>query len=496
VIWVGTGGGISRFDGVNWAKVEDQEQVAASSMWEDISGDLWLGIAHVAGFGLTEGAVRYTPDRAPPQTVIAPRPPMLSANTIQTIRYVAGFKETHGITFSHSLDGEPFSGWSPEGFLVAKGLRDTTHRFVVKARDAFLQEDPSPDTALFEVDATAPAPLLTSPVFRQAVRDSITITGDVDDLRFRSYRILVRPQGASSWNPPDARQLAAGTTPIHGGVLAGWNTRPDPDGYYELHAEVTDTLGLVGAATNLVQVDNVAPFASQTTPALVSAATGGDVYTLNREVHVYLPPHALPQDAIVTIDPLVAGELPDSLPGGARPRSPGYTISWSGLPLAKRAIVDFHLDPLPSREASLWWRAPGGAWSLVGGTSAGNGMLSTTVSDSGAYDVFEGATPAPAGGGVTALSLTPRILSRSGYAGGQVGIGFVLGRAGSVSVDIYDRAGRKVREIAHDLDLPAGANLLRWDGRGRDGAIVSDGLYLVAVQALGERRLQELAVVR
>jgi ligand-binding sensor domain-containing protein len=496
VIWVGTAGGISRFDGVNWAKLTDPDgQLAVSSMWEDVAGDLWFGIPH-AGFGLSEGAVRHTPDRVPPQTVIAPRPDTLSANTVQTLRYVAGFKETQGITFSFSLDAEQFSPWSPEAFVVASGLRDGTHRFVVKARDALLQEDPSPDTAFFEVDATAPAPVLSTPVFGQPVRDSIAIRGDVDDLRFRSYRILVRPQGASSWNPPDATVLAVGTTPIHGGVLAGWNTRPDPDGYYELRAEVTDVLGLVGSTTNLVQVDNVAPFASQTTPARVSAATGGDVYTLHREVHLYLPPHALQEDATVTIDPLAAGALPGSLPGGARPRSPGYAISWSGLPLAKRVIVDFHLDPPPSPDASLWWHGPGGAWSLVGGTSAADGILSTTVSDSGAYAVFEGVGSVGNGGGVTALSLTPRVLSRSGYAGGQVGIGFVLGRPGRVSVDIYDRAGRQVREIAHDLDLPAGANLLRWDGRGHDGAMVDDGLYLVAVRALGERRLQELAVVR
>jgi len=430
----------------------------------------------------------------PPQTVIVPRPPALSANTIQTMRFTAGFKETAGITFSHSLDGDSCCDWSPETFWVAKGLADGVHSFVVKARDALLQEDPSPDIAYFEVDATAPAPVLTTPVFGQPVRDSLAIVGSVDDLRFRSYRILVRPQGASSWLAPEARELAASSLKIHDGVLAGWNTRPLSDGNYELRAEVTDTLGLVGSTTIVVQVDNVAPFASQTSPAKISAATGGDVYTLNREVHLYVPPHAFPEDAVVTIAALPAAELPDSLPDGARRRSPGWSISWGDQSLSKRVIVDLRLGGAANGALSLRRRDSAGQWSVVGGTTNA-GLLSSTLSEAGVYAAFSGNTP-EVGSGVSSLSLTPRVLSRTRFAGGEIGIGFVLGRAAPVSVWIYDRAGREVRELAHDSELPAGANLLRWDGRGRDGAVVGDGLYLVAVSALGERRTQPLAVLR
>ena len=39
-----------------------------------------------------------------------------------------------------------------------------------------------------------------------------------------------------------------------------------------------------------------------------------------------------------------------------------------------------------------------------------------------------------------------------------------------------------------------GAN--RLDGRERSGAVVTDGLYLVTVEALGQMRSQTLAVVR
>jgi hypothetical protein len=58
------------------------------------------------------------------------------------------------------------------------------------------------------------------------------------------------------------------------------------------------------------------------------------------------------------------------------------------------------------------------------------------------------------------------------------------------------RAGRLVRTVAERESFGAGANLVRWDGRDRDGVLVEDGIYLVTVAALGETRTQTLAVVK
>ena len=95
------------------------------------------------------------------------------------------------------------------------------------------------------------------------------------------------------------------------------------------------------------------------------------------------------------------------------------------------------------------------------------------------------------------MSLTPRVFSPRGrFASPEVAIGFTLGRPGGVTVKVYNRAGRLVREVATGLSLGAGANLVRWDGRDRQGAVVEDDLYVVTVEALGEKRTQTLAVVR
>jgi flagellar hook assembly protein FlgD len=65
-----------------------------------------------------------------------------------------------------------------------------------------------------------------------------------------------------------------------------------------------------------------------------------------------------------------------------------------------------------------------------------------------------------------------------------------------VTVRVYNRAGRLVREVVAGQSFGPGANLVRWDGRDREGSVVADGIYLVTVEALGQTRTQTLAVVR
>ena len=65
-----------------------------------------------------------------------------------------------------------------------------------------------------------------------------------------------------------------------------------------------------------------------------------------------------------------------------------------------------------------------------------------------------------------------------------------------MTVKVFNRAGRLVKEVATDEPMGAGANLVRWDGRDRDGAVVDDGIYVVSVKALGQEQVHTLAVVR
>ena len=152
----------------------------------------------------------------------------------------------------------------------------------------------------------------------------------------------------------------------------------------------------------------------------------------------------------------------------------------------------------PQGTIALYASVNPGSWQRVGGTvNAAARRISAPISRAGRYALFEEPRPFAGTGRLSLLSLTPRVFSpRANYASRDVAIGFSLGRSGEVTVKVFNRAGRLVKEVAKAEAMGAGSNLVRWDGTNRDGAVVEDGLYLVMVEALGERQELALAVVR
>ena len=61
---------------------------------------------------------------------------------------------------------------------------------------------------------------------------------------------------------------------------------------------------------------------------------------------------------------------------------------------------------------------------------------------------------------------------------------FELPGAASVSLAIYDVAGRRVR-ILVDERMPAGRHSVMWDGRDQRGLGVSSGIYFYRLRAKG-----------
>ncbi|MCK4512364.1 hypothetical protein KAW64_11525, partial [bacterium] len=493
-LWFGiVGGGVSRYDGVSWATYTTEHGLAGNyvnAVLEDSSGSLW--------FGTSGGVSEHEPDRVAPQTVIWPKPPQLSASRTRTIAFTAAYGEVRRIQFSYAFDGSAWSEWTPIGFWMASDLPDGGYTFEVRARDEAGNVDSTPAIVTFEIDATPPTAVIACPAFGGAVRDSVPIRGTAADLRFEDYSIEVRPAGTPSWE-----FLAASSSPVTDGMLGGWSTTLVPDGDYELRLSVTDTLGLTGSDLVRVEVDNEAPWAWETSPVAVSASTGGDVYTTNREVHLYFPPRAFPGDALVTVVQTDEGSVPDTLAGGAELVLPGYDISWEGAELTKRATLGMTLGERagardPDGVLALYVLEEGQDWQRLGGTVESDGAsISAAIELEGTYAVFSDSGGSGSGGGLSAVSFTPRVFSPSGsFADTEVAISFTLGRAGPVTAKVYNRAGRLVDELVSRLQMNAGANVVRWDGRDDDGAEVPDGLYLVAVEALGERQVQTLAVVR
>jgi hypothetical protein len=68
-------------------------------------------------------------------------------------------------------------------------------------------------------------------------------------------------------------------------------------------------------------------------------------------------------------------------------------------------------------------------------------------------------------------------------AHGSTNLRFALPRESELQLQIYDLAGRLVRQIA--TRAPAGPQMMRWDGRDRSGRPVASGIYFVRLRGAG-----------
>jgi hypothetical protein len=320
----------------------------------------------------------------------------------------------------------------------------------------------------------------------------LAVRGTASDARFNRYSVEIRPDGGT-WS-----LIATNTTPVTNATLAIWNSVTSPDGNYQARLTVTDSLGLSGIVTIPFIVDNEAPFADQTTPVRVRPATGGDVFTTRAEVHLFFPPGAFRDEAIVEILPpdsadACASAIPSAALGGA-----DHLLKWD-QPLHKDVLVDIAYAGAgsPATGAAVY-RCDAGVWTRVGGTpDPATGRISFATRTQGRYAVLTDAGESVVPSGLAFLSMTPRVFSPSGgFSATDVAIAFSIPRAAGVSVKVFDRSGRLVRTVTDGAAMPAGSNVVRWNGRDLNGEVVPDDLYLIGIEAIGERIIRTVAVVR
>jgi hypothetical protein len=66
----------------------------------------------------------------------------------------------------------------------------------------------------------------------------------------------------------------------------------------------------------------------------------------------------------------------------------------------------------------------------------------------------------------------------------------------TVSLDVFDLAGRRVRALVHEEALAAGPHAWTWDGLDAAGAAVASGTYVARASAGSETVTRSLALVR
>src|SRR5262249_49588429 len=248
------------------------------------------------------------------------------------------------VAFSWSLDRAPATTFTTDRTARLSGLVDGLHELRVWSRDRALNVTPTAATDSFEVDATPPQPSLAKPAFADVVHGSTPIVPVLSEPRFDSWSLGVRPAGQEDPVLNPWHVLGGDTTPpVSGATLLEWDTKPYLDGTYEMRFSVTDKLGLTGYAIVNVIVDNLSPGNQVTSPAEIDNTNGGRVFTLNAEVELYFPPHALDNNRTVTIDTLVTlAAPPQPLPPGAS----GLVSAWHVTPtgLATKKPVTITLD--------------------------------------------------------------------------------------------------------------------------------------------------------
>ena len=452
-------------------------------LMEDSQGRIWAS----ADGGLT----RWEPDHTAPKAVILTDQPRVTAIRNAALTYGAGYSETGDLEFQSWWDADLPGAWTTTTTSTRTGLEDGVHTFHVLARDVWHNTSVIADTLSFVVDATPPPAVLSSPLFGRPVRDRVAIVGSTVDDRYVRHRVEVRALGAATWTTLDTSSVS-----VRQDTLAVWDTRGLADGPYEVRLSVDDDLGLVGTALVGVVVDNVAPFFDVTSPALIHAAQGGDVFTTGSEVHAYFPPLGFDRDATVSIDADTSGAAPPTLPDGATLRGPAWRIDWGKARLSHDGVLDLTVPAGVTQPLAVYYSA-GGTWTRRGGagTSAG-APITVPLSTAGRFALYAGGTPL---GIITdvPISVIPRAFSpRGSFGSREVAISFTLRLSGSVSVKVYNRAGRLVRVVADGLGMPAGQGVVRWDGRDRDGRIADEGIYLVMVEVPGGHFTKTLAVLK
>ena len=221
------------------------------------------------------------------------------------------------------------------------------------------------------------------------------------------------------------------------------------------------------------------------------AVTGGEVSAAGGVARLAVPAEALAADGRVTVT--VAGALEAG--HGGRQLVRVVDVAWNGAALRKPAMLEIAAVAGVARTSAgalVIGRWTGHDWQELRSVPAA-GRTAAPITEAGRYALME---PVGAATGAAQLS-NVRVISATGTRNTRgAEIGFVLGRPGAVTVKVFDTAGRMIRNVASGVMLGAGEHTVRWDGGGADGRQVSNGLYMVSVEALGHKVTRKIPVVR
>lgn len=340
------------------------------------------------------------------------------------------------------------------------------------------------------VDRIPPQAEILSPVENQQVPQQVEIRGTASDQYFGEYLLeYSNEESPEIWLP--ISKPSAFLNPVTRGTLGIWTTA-ELAGQFRLRLRVEDRAG------HRTQ-DEVRVFLS---PSL-ERTDGGVVESLDGRAQIVFPPNSLPDRTVVTINP-VSDAIPEQIDGvnggrGTYSLSLDYEFAPTELRLhdLKPATIEFVLEGLhgvlSDSEDLIIVRIDGDSQERVGGTiNRRSGRISTAVFALGRYAVTTMPRQESGGALISNLTCQPRLFSPN--HGESTHISFQLSRTTDVTIKIYNEAGRLRRTLTNPELMPAGTNVLRWDGRDDDGILVVSNFYIVAVEGEGALRTKTVVV--
>ncbi|MCH7948681.1 MAG: Ig-like domain-containing protein [candidate division Zixibacteria bacterium] len=196
----------------------------------------------------------------------------------------------------------------------------------------------------------------------------------------------------------------------------------------------------------------------------------------------------IPSDR-VSYDPMLtfAGVAIDIIPSTLLDREAILTVD------VPDSILNSAIDP--NQLKFYYYDTSSSAWDYSGG-SYKNGKVSLSIDRLGQYGLFESDVSQLQTDFASSVSLIPRVISpRTGNLNTELNVSFKVAQATEVSAMVYSTSGRLIKTIASGSVAQVGENLLSWDGRGDNGSFAADGLYILVIEADGQRVQQTFVIL-
>jgi hypothetical protein len=394
------------------------------------------------------------------------------------------------------------SHWQPFEKVTSaeiRSLENGTYTFYVRARDAWLNIDPTPPMWTFTVDITQPTVTIHSHKSNDIVSGKVVLIGNAFDNSpiqdFQRYELQYgfgkTQKDIKEWKKDRFSKIK--TTQIFNDTLAIWNTEGLPNGAYWLQLSAYDTLKHESHIFLNLEVVKSA--------ATVDSRSGSNFVLDAGTIELYFPPNAFPKDTPFNVRDCLIQDIVPHNDSQVTFANLCFELAPRELYLYKPATLTLHypdslLANKHEKKFALYNSTDGKSnWQRLGGSvDVAQNKITTTFRQLGIFALYEDLTVGKETG-IFQVASQPRIFSPQG--GGfntQTAISFELGKESSVTVKIYNTAGRLVRILKEGEPMAHGNQVVYWDGKDGWNKYCVSGLHIITIQA-GEKTATKTVMV-